>query len=80
DLQEKILAKLEILKQSRDWLKEEGQFIPYPEAWLNAKGWLDEVEVESKKEVPKHLKGLQKVWEGLQDGEETVPLLDGKVS
>lgn len=32
------------------------------------------------KEVPKHLKGLKKVWEGLRDGKEAIPLLNDKVS
>ncbi len=28
---------------TEDWLKEDGEFIPYPATWLNAAGWLDEV-------------------------------------
>ncbi len=36
-----ILDGLERAKKSRDWLKNEGQFIPYPATWLNAKGWED---------------------------------------
>ena len=37
-----ILDGLERAKRSRDWLKEEGKYIPYPVTWLNAKGWEDE--------------------------------------
>ena len=37
-----ILDGLERAKRSRDWLKEEGKYIPYPATWLNAKGWEDE--------------------------------------
>lgn len=28
-------------KTSADWLKNDGQFIPYPASWLRGKGWLD---------------------------------------
>lgn len=26
----------------RDWLRDDGKFIPYPASWLNSAGWLDE--------------------------------------
>ncbi len=45
-----MLSAIEKAKKSTDWLKEEGQYIPYPATWLNAKGWEDEyTEVELKK-------------------------------
>jgi hypothetical protein len=37
-----IMAGLERAKTSVEWLKDDGQFIPYPSSWLNAKGWEDE--------------------------------------
>jgi hypothetical protein len=37
-----MINSLEVAKKSRDWLKENGQYIPYPATWLNAKGWEDE--------------------------------------
>jgi len=37
-----ILEKVEAAKSSYDWLKNNGQYIPYPASWLNAKGWEDE--------------------------------------
>ena len=37
-----ILDGLERAKTSVDWLKDDGQYIPYPSTWLNAKGWEDE--------------------------------------
>ena len=40
-----MLSSLERLKRSKDWLKDGGQFIPYPATWLNAKGWEDELPV-----------------------------------
>ena len=37
-----IMSGLEKAKISHDWVKDGGQFIPYPATWLNAKGWEDE--------------------------------------
>lgn len=39
----RILAAVESWKKSPDWQRENGQFIPYPASWLNAKGWEDEI-------------------------------------
>lgn len=33
-------------KQSEDWMKDKGRYIPYPATWINAKRWLDQ-ETES---------------------------------
>lgn len=41
DLLQTILNAVEGAASGADWLKNEGQFIPYPASWLNAKGWLD---------------------------------------
>ena len=41
-LLETILLKIEQAKLSKDWIKESGQYIPYPATWLNAMGWEDE--------------------------------------
>lgn len=45
-LAEQILQAVLRAKTSADWLKDNGQFIPYPASWLNAKGWLDAVAPE----------------------------------
>ena len=37
-----ILDGLERAKTSAEWLTDDGQYIPYPSTWLNAKGWEDE--------------------------------------
>lgn len=37
-----MMNKLEQFKKSADWLKDKGQFIPYPTTWLNQKRWEDE--------------------------------------
>jgi len=41
-----LLGAIKKQKQSPDWLKDGGQFIPYPATWLRAKGWADETEVD----------------------------------
>ena len=37
-----ILAAVARQRQSEDWLRSGGQFIPYPATWLNRQQWLDE--------------------------------------
>jgi len=37
-----MLATIERAKKSEGWLKDGGQFIPYPATWLNRKCWEDE--------------------------------------
>lgn len=39
-------------RQSADWLKQSGQFIPYPATWLRQEGWADEDAVEAVKPAP----------------------------
>ena len=43
-----MMRKLEMFKKSPDWLKQNGQFIPYPTTWLNQKRWEDELEIDQK--------------------------------
>lgn len=45
-----ILMAIEKQKQSTDWQKEEGKFIPYPATWLNGRRWEDEI--SSSPQVP----------------------------
>jgi phage replication O-like protein O len=42
ELLQEMLAALEWQRVQPDWVKDGGQYIPYPASWLNAKGWLDE--------------------------------------
>lgn len=37
-----IIAAVDAQKTSRQWLKDEGQFIPHPTTWLNQRRWEDE--------------------------------------
>ena len=46
ELLDHMLDKLETFKQSKDWRRLKGKYIPYPATWLNAKGWEDEIETE----------------------------------
>ena len=38
-----IISAVERSKQSEDWIKENGQYIPYPSSWLNGRRWEDEL-------------------------------------
>lgn len=38
-----MIDKISLLKNTEQWKKNNGQFIPYPTTWLNAKGWEDEI-------------------------------------
>lgn len=42
----RMLATIERAKTSVRWIKESGEFIPYPATWLNAKGWEDHFDTE----------------------------------
>jgi uncharacterized protein YdaU (DUF1376 family) len=42
-----MLSKLDQDKRTRQWRKDDGEFIPYPENWLNDKRWEDEHEAAS---------------------------------
>ena len=45
-----MMSSLEQFRGSKDWLKEKGQYIPYPSTWLNQKRWEDEA-IEEKTQV-----------------------------
>lgn len=56
ELFKKIIDSLNKFKNSYDWKKDNGQFIPYPSTWLNQKRWEDESilsEQKIKQEVKK---------------------------
>ncbi len=39
---EKILAAIQEQERSHQWLKDGGEFIPYPASWLRSWSWDDE--------------------------------------
>lgn len=47
---EVIIASVEKQKQTLDWKKEGGQYIPHPATYLNARGWEDELSTDVKKQ------------------------------
>ena len=51
-----IVKSVEEHKLSDQWLRDNGQFIPHPQTWLNQRRWEDEVEVWS---PPKRLYGTE---------------------
>ena len=53
-----MIEKIEILKNTKQWQKENGQYIPYPSTWLNAKGWEDEITCVEEKTKDDEIKEL----------------------
>lgn len=43
ELFDKIILSIENAKKSKEWLKDDGQWIPHPTTWLNRGGWDDEL-------------------------------------
>ena len=41
-----ILKAIVVLRNSPDWLKHDGEYIPYPATWLRSWGWADVPEVD----------------------------------
>lgn len=48
---DQIILKLRLFKQSHDWLKDGGQFIPMASTWINNQRWLDEIQAYEHKPV-----------------------------
>ncbi len=52
-----MLNSIEQFKQSPEWQKDSGRYIPNPATWLNSERWTDEIDInltqsEPKKEIP----------------------------
>lgn len=60
DLVREILSALERQKQSAQWQKDNGQFIPYPATWLNGRRWEDE-QTEEASAMPNYNWGIEGV-------------------
>ncbi len=50
ELLAQMLTAIEAQKQSIDWIKEGGQYIPYPSRWLKRQKWTDQIEVRPAKQ------------------------------
>ena len=51
-LQEQMGKALEVQKQSQQWRKDGGQYIPMPSTWLNGRRWEDEVQTQTQPNLP----------------------------
>lgn len=51
ELFELMMKQLERFKDTEDWKKQGGQYIPYPTSWLNGKRWEDEFETDTEIEI-----------------------------
>ena len=49
-----ILATLERYKQTEQWTRDKGQFIPLPATWLNRRSWEDEPGAQNNGYAPGH--------------------------
>ena len=80
-----ILAAVERARESVQWRKDEGQFIPYPASWLRARGWEDEEHVDvvplpqtrgEKGRIASSVAALQTLF-GANDGKANLPAGNG---
>ena len=55
---EKMLKALREQKQSEQWRRDNGKYIPNPATWLNGGYWDNEIQ-EEKPDVPAGMKGLK---------------------
>jgi len=47
----RMLAALALQRQSAQWQRDDGQFIPHPSTWLNGRRWEDEVSAQPMDDV-----------------------------
>lgn len=62
-----LLSALETQKRSRDWIKEGGQYIPYPAKWLNKRRWEDSVDVNIGTHGMERYSNLQRLAEEFEN-------------
>lgn len=65
---ETMISAVEKQKQSKDWKKDNGQFIPYPSTWLNAEAWENDMTATAstqKHDGKSKSDNLKKVYERL---------------
>lgn len=51
ELVNEMITKINLLKETKQWKSDNGQYIPYPATWLNARGWEDEVSNDEETET-----------------------------
>ncbi len=50
ELVDLMIKQIDRLKDTNDWKKENGKFIPHPSTWLNGRRWEDEFETDTERE------------------------------
>jgi len=50
---DELLSALRLQKKSDQWMKDDGNFIPYPASWIRAERWKDEFQTVGKNPVEK---------------------------
>lgn len=48
-LLEKIISTILVKKQTEDWIKENGKYVPLPASWIRGKRWEDEIAIDTPK-------------------------------
>ena len=63
-----LLDAIEEQKRSKQWLKDDGEYIPLPSTWLNGKRWEDSMKVDvPKSDGMERYKNLQRLAEEFDD-------------
>ena len=75
---EELLVAIARARKSVQWMKADGQFIPYPSTWLNDGGWMDEEEVDMKDIV--NDKPWHESWPGIQAKGAELGVIESKFS
>lgn len=60
-----ILEKIDQFKNTNDWKKDDGKYIPYPTTWLNQKRWEDEVKISNSDDIQEVKKYSDEWWDKL---------------
>ncbi len=58
DLLNKMLISIEKSKNSDDWIRDDGKYVPFPATWLNKRRWEDEI-----KEIEDPYKDFERIGE-----------------
>lgn len=54
-----MIAAVKVQLKSKDWMKEDGQYIPYPASWINGKKWKDKLTTPKQENDAPYLKEVQ---------------------
>lgn len=57
----RILSALKIQAKSEQWIKDNGQYIPYPATWLNGMRWQDEPEWDEPEPIYENNKAAERI-------------------